>query len=642
MTITYTGRVANARLGSFSRLLFHWRGSIYKLMYKEMVIFCILYATLSLIYRLALTEDHKRVFESISRYCKTFTDLIPMSFILGFYVSIVVKRWWSQYTKIPWPDRIMMYLSTCVEGDDTYGKLVRRTIVRYLTLGSIIVFQSTSVCVKKRFPTMEHIIEAGVITQQEAKELEEVDSPHGIWWIPFLWICNILKDARQKGRILDNFLFKTLLDEVMAYRGNLGDLYGYDWISVPLVYTQVTTLAVYIFFLGALFGQQFLDPTKGYPGHNVDLYVPFFTVLQFFFYMGWLKVAEQLINPFGEDDDDFEMNWIIDRNLQVSLLSVDELHNFYPKLEKDIYFDEHAPEFLPYTKSSISTKIEPHMGSTADLSVSTEGMRTINPMETIPEDILTRSNRYINHVTGINTPFTVSPQPSPSKQKRFQQNLTIGMRSPNSISKSTMEGLPVRSQSGRFHIQPANQALTCKAQSYIEHWLHRADNKQSATLQPDTPTTDGLLSRPLSLFQSVTHDDGSMVFSIDMDAPKETKSEVVPSPRQEHINFIPEKQTTDCPVRRPHIQMSSEDVRTTGEPTSGVQANSAQVAATDNSQIGEKPAECSSSDDDRSRHTSSSDGSFCYGQKNGNGLVTVSSLTPLLRDMETQLPVSNA
>lgn len=53
---------------------------------------------------------------------------------------------------------------------------------------------------------------------------------------------------------------------------------------------QVVTLAVYTFFFACLIGRQFLDPTRGYPGHDLDLYVPVFTLLQFFFYSGWLKV----------------------------------------------------------------------------------------------------------------------------------------------------------------------------------------------------------------------------------------------------------------------------------------------------------------------------------------------------------------
>jgi len=32
------------------------------------------------------------------------------------------------------------------------------------------------------------------------------------------------------------------------------------------------------------------------------------------------QVAESLLNPFGEDDDDFEINGLIDSNMQVSCI----------------------------------------------------------------------------------------------------------------------------------------------------------------------------------------------------------------------------------------------------------------------------------------------------------------------------------
>lgn len=53
---------------------------------------------------------------------------------------------------------------------------------------------------------------------------------------------------------------------------------------------QVVTLAVYTFFFACLIGRQFLDTDQGYQGHDLDLYIPIFTLLQFFFYAGWLKV----------------------------------------------------------------------------------------------------------------------------------------------------------------------------------------------------------------------------------------------------------------------------------------------------------------------------------------------------------------
>ncbi|XP_077194930.1 bestrophin-3 isoform X1 [Paroedura picta] len=368
MTVTYSSKVANATFFGFHRLLLKWKGSIYKLLYREFLVFASLYTAISILYRFFLTGSQKRYFEKLSLYCDKYAEQIPVTFVLGFYVTLVVNRWWNQFVNLPWPDRIMFLISSTVEGRDEYGRLLRRTLMRYVNLTSLLIFRSVSTAVYKRFPTTDHIVEAGFMTSEERKLFDHLQSPHLKYWVPFVWFGNLASKARKDGRIRDSVDLQTLLNEMNRYRSWCSLLFGYDWVGIPLVYTQVVTLAVYTFFFACLIGRQFLEPDQNYPGHDLDLYLPIFTLLQFFFYAGWLKVAEQLINPFGEDDDDFETNWCIDRNLQVSLLAVDEMHMNLPKLKKDIYWDDSTAR-PPYTLAAADYCIPSFLGSTIEMGL---------------------------------------------------------------------------------------------------------------------------------------------------------------------------------------------------------------------------------------------------------------------------------
>lgn len=48
-----------------------------------------------------------------------------------------------------------------VDGNDDYGCMIRRSLMRYLILTLILVLRSISSSVKKRFPTLEHVAESG-------------------------------------------------------------------------------------------------------------------------------------------------------------------------------------------------------------------------------------------------------------------------------------------------------------------------------------------------------------------------------------------------------------------------------------------------------------------------------------------------
>ncbi|PSN36817.1 hypothetical protein C0J52_18103 [Blattella germanica] len=317
-----------------------------------------------------------------------------------------MQRWWNQYVSIPWPDSIAVFVSSNIHGQDERGRVMRRTIMRYVCLCLTMIFTMNSPRVKKRFPTLDHFVEAGFLTENEKSIMTDLNIKfprHSKHWLPIVWAASIVTRARKEGRIRDDFAVKTIIDELNKFRGQCGLLLSYDSISVPLVYTQVVTLAVYSYFITCIMARQWLEEgnerdTLTKNTNSIDLYFPIFTTLQFFFYMGWLKVAESLINPFGEDDDDFEVNWL--------------------------YWDEVFPAQLPYTVATEPFRDEHPQPSTANIEVPKSAAEYVSPSSLKIDEL---GDQYDDAQSGIH--FSAGPKRSISRVSTRERMTSAGSTS---------------------------------------------------------------------------------------------------------------------------------------------------------------------------------------------------------------------
>ena len=162
------------------------------------------------------------------------------------------------------------------------------------------------------------------MTNQEKELFSAVPcNEFNTYWIPCTWFVYRIQEASKKGKLLNEYALETImrvhrkiipggcgvsftvinpisLQEFCEFRAKCGLLWCYDWVSIPMVYTQVVTLATYLFFIFTVIGRQKIEGMKkgeymrsGRMPLDIDLYIPIFTILQFFFYMGLLKVKKK-------------------------------------------------------------------------------------------------------------------------------------------------------------------------------------------------------------------------------------------------------------------------------------------------------------------------------------------------------------
>ncbi|GMS82142.1 hypothetical protein PENTCL1PPCAC_4317, partial [Pristionchus entomophagus] len=354
----------------FSSLMIRWRGSLWKAVLKDLIWFYAAYYAILGFQWYILDEKQKEYFTGWINWCEIGTQYIPLSFLLGFFVSVIVARWWEQFNWISWPDKMMMMVSACLPGKE--NQPVREAIARWSSLQSAIAWSGISVRTLKRFPTERHLVAAKLMTEEEYDLYMNTDAPQGKWFIPIIWIINLIRKQYQEKKI-DSVQMQMLLQQVYSFRDGFAMLFVYDWVKIPLVYTQVVAIATYGYFFICLIGRQPKLDQKSM-STEITILFPIFTTFQMLFYLGWLKVGQFLMNPFGEDDDDFELNYVLDRNTAIAHMMATDLADQCPTVGSiDLI------KTIPHTRASFKIQDVIPKSHLASFRLSDNEMQLIKP-----------------------------------------------------------------------------------------------------------------------------------------------------------------------------------------------------------------------------------------------------------------------
>ncbi|PAV56701.1 hypothetical protein WR25_04980 [Diploscapter pachys] len=411
MTVGYMREASTANAMTFIRLLFRWNGSVWKSVWWELLMWIQLYCWISMFYRFFLVKTpYGRNFEEIVQHCqKTSSDLSPiLTFTIGFYVSYIAGRWWSVFMSIPWPDSTVLSISAFLRDRGRQYKnedrRLRGAIVRYMLVSFVLVFRSVSEKIIKRFPTLEHFHTAHLLSQDELDIIEKAP-PNRQFWLPIEWSLTLLKKTYNRRQI-DEHHYSVVVNHLLSYRENLHRILSYDWVNVPLVYVQVVNLCTMLYFiLQAVARQPVAVVTPNLVNNSV---IPFYAIMEFIVFFGWLKVAQVMLNPFGMDDDDFEIDALIERNLNVSYGYVDDLFDHPPPLQ-DLVVKK-----IPHTMASAAliSNGNPLIGSAAQIEIKPEQQAVV------PK----KDMNFLEQMIGIKkeAPVVEEKKPEPAQEAAAQ------------------------------------------------------------------------------------------------------------------------------------------------------------------------------------------------------------------------------
>jgi len=282
-------------------------------------------------------EWAKAVLKDTAANYGTITKLI--TFLLGFYVSNIINRWWNKVRSVPKVENPSMVLSA-LTWENSNAKVeeltspaavaeAKKMVARYCLLSWTMCFNTFSKPLAEKCGTAKDLEQRGLITKDEIAALQvpkggEADCKFlsDLWWVPITWATNLISRMgvnAPKPQMIVPKDHKDVISAMQKYKKDLENQKTCGDNRLPSFYQKVIHRAIYGWIVFSVVCCQQTAHHKEQDSHWAPVLIsnfPATAILVQMVLLGWLYMADILENPFGYNEQ-FDIN--LDEELELNI-----------------------------------------------------------------------------------------------------------------------------------------------------------------------------------------------------------------------------------------------------------------------------------------------------------------------------------
>lgn len=314
--------------------------SLFKLVWKEILVYYIICLIFALIYTFALDSTQQAQFESVLSYFQRHASNIPIVLMLGFFTSTSLSRWFDTMRDIPGTSQVILIFTQSLQGKKYIqdGREILDRYTRYVLLYWLLTFRVVCPPLRERFPSLLNIEDTGFLLKAERLVLEKYEKLPGgkstTSLVVYEWLNLFLKDIMTSGKFLNTADYRRNLDAIRTLKKSAGKIVKLASNNILMSLAQLVTLTIYCYGVLSILGHQLAEKDKHI--FIINIIFPSPNALSFFFYYVWLMLGRIALNPFEEN----ERNIDLVKKFREYVTSSVRLRKYYDKELSNIFQNE--------------------------------------------------------------------------------------------------------------------------------------------------------------------------------------------------------------------------------------------------------------------------------------------------------------